>query len=53
MLAYHDVAMQAEGQPVGEHFLSNGFRPPEKELRDGLGDCLANQLTQQLLQNTS
>jgi len=52
-LTNHDVTMETEGEPVGEHLLCDGLRPTQQELGVGVGDSLANELGQQLLQNTA
>ena len=44
---HHDVSMETEGKPVGEHPLGYRLCSPQEELRVGLGHCPANQLTQQ------
>ena len=44
---HHDVSVETEGKPVGEHPLGYGLCSPQEELRVGLGHCAANQLTQQ------
>ena len=49
---YHDVTMETEGQPVGEHSLCYSFRSSEEKFRRGVSDCLVDQVRQKTLQDT-
>ena len=52
-LPHHDVSMETEGEPVGEHSLSHRLCSPQEELWVGLGHCPANQLTQESTEDSA
>ena len=50
--AYHDVSMETECQPVGEHPLGYTLCSPEEQLGMGLVHNAADQLSKEILQNS-